>query len=173
MAGLGRAATPARPARALPPGPAEATSCGSYPSHLFWRAPPHTQYDRSIDRQIDRQIDGHECTYICIQIYICIRICGTYVYIYIYLYMHRYTYNPSLGCTEQKRIHGVEQQLAIPLSGGGLFSPRGEDLPGKLVAVQNTQNHGPISYKSLEPREGEPKQPNKAYEGLLGAFGPY
>ena len=30
-----------------------------------------------------------------------------------------------------------------------------------------------ISYKPLEPREGEPRQPNKAYRGLSVAFGPY
>ena len=29
------------------------------------------------------------------------------------------------------------------------------------------------SYKPLVPREGEPRQPNKAYEGLLGTIGPH
>ena len=29
------------------------------------------------------------------------------------------------------------------------------------------------AYKPLEPREGEPRQPNKDYSELLGVFGPY
>ena len=29
------------------------------------------------------------------------------------------------------------------------------------------------SYRPLEPREGEPRQPNNSYEGLLGAVGAY
>ena len=30
-----------------------------------------------------------------------------------------------------------------------------------------------IIYEPVEPREGGPRQPKKAYEGLLAAIGPY
>ena len=30
-----------------------------------------------------------------------------------------------------------------------------------------------VSYKPLEPRQGEPRQPDKDYLGILEAFGPY
>ena len=32
---------------------------------------------------------------------------------------------------------------------------------------------GILSDNPLEPGEGEPRQPNKAYSGLLGPIGPY
>ena len=47
-----------------------------------------------------------------------------------------------------------------------------------IIWIENMLRTGiptkpPQSYEPLEPREGEPRQPNKAYEGLLVAIGPY
>ena len=33
--------------------------------------------------------------------------------------------------------------------------------------------NNPASYEPLEPRQGEPRQPNKDHQGLFRAFGPY
>ena len=42
-----------------------------------------------------------------------------------------------------------------------------------VLAVRGLKGDTMGSEKPLEPRKGEPRQPNKALQGLLGAIGPY
>ena len=60
----------------------------------------------------------------------------------------------------------------IKFLNSNLVVPAALQLRGVLNSKALTVRLGPlVAYKPLEPREGEPRQPNEAYWGLFGAIG--